>query len=383
MGKYLFIIPRMGSGGAERMIAYLANILSRSGNTIEVHTFVNDECFYPLDASVIQTSANILINRHSNWTRSLSEIAGLPKAMLSIINRIKEISPDIVISFLVEADILTWLCKLTGVQFKHICSERNDPFRRSKIQKWWLKRVYSNCDLLVCQSQRVSDYYSYVTDNRKTVIPNMIDPSLIHKDNSEKEAKIVAVGRLDKQKNFGLLIDAFAEIKSNFPTYHLDIYGEGPERVILQKRIKDLNMEGIVTLKGVCRDVLSQMSNATLFVMTSNYEGFPNALLEAISVGLPVISTDFPTGTAHELVSVENGFIVPLNGKKELIEAFVSILSSKDLQYEMGKSSYDKARGFYSDVVISEWINAIQAVLENKSLKQSSDEHHKKNAYLL
>ncbi|MGI6325369.1 MAG: glycosyltransferase [Saccharofermentanales bacterium] len=365
--KVLFVIPRMGGGGAERVTSLLANALSSKGNQVYIHTMVGGESFYPLSPKIVYSSADAQVNRRNKLTAAFSQMIHLPRSFFSIRRLIKRRCFDIVISFLVAADILVWLCSCSGLRFHHVCSERYEPMIRSPGQLRLLQRIYQKCDLLVCQSKRVAEFYSMVPEKRKTVIPNPVDPTLIPARVAVVHHRVVAVGRLDSQKNFALLIDSIADVKTKLKEVTLDIYGEGPQRMELQEMIDRLGLAHCVTLQGVSSDLLRQIANAALFVMSSDHEGFPNALLEAMAIGLPVISTDFPTGVARELIGAENGVVISVGDRKGLSDAIYSILSDPEQQLTMGKANRQKTEAFYIDRIIDLWIDALEIVLSRET----------------
>ena len=359
----LFVLPRMGGGGAERVTALVANALSKQGNKVTIYTLVGGKSFYPLDAAIAYESVDITVNRKNNLTTYVSEAIALPKSFFSIRELIKNGHFDIVISMLVETDIIVGACKWTGLRFKHVCSERNDPTRRSPKQLKILNLIYKKAALFICQSKMVADFYWDVPKSIKVVIPNPINPETLPDRSNMLTHKIVAIGKLMDQKNFPLLIKSFAKISGEFPDYTLDIYGEGERRPQLESLIHELKMDERIHLKGASKQVQKDISDAELFVMSSDFEGFPNVLLEAIAIGLPVISTDFATGVARELVSEENGIVVPVGDEARMSEAIRRILSEEKMRYDMGRCNREKAKKYYTNEIIQKWDEALTGIV--------------------
>ena len=354
MAKILFVLPRMGGGGAERVVSILANNLSKlKENTVQIHTFVSGESFYPINESVELTDCGIKKVKKGSF-RNLSVLINFPKAFFRTRKLIKQGEYDYVLSFLAEADITLWLCKKTGVKFTHVCSERNDPTKKGKLKGWFLKKTYKSADKFVCQSQTVANYYSFIDENKKVVIPNPLNPKILPQRDNEIKNTIVGVGRLNTQKNFALLINAFSRIEKEFPDYTLEIYGEGGERRVLEDQIEKLGLTAKVVLKGAQKGVLEKIKSAKLFVLSSDFEGFPNALLEGMGIGLPVISTDFFTGTARELIDEKGGLLVPIRDEEKLYLAIKEMLSKNDLE-SFGKHNREKVKDYYEENVIKKW----------------------------
>jgi GalNAc-alpha-(1->4)-GalNAc-alpha-(1->3)-diNAcBac-PP-undecaprenol alpha-1,4-N-acetyl-D-galactosaminyltransferase len=341
----------------------LSNALTEAGYDVTVLTLVEGESFYSLPPKVSYNSIGITLWRSSKLGRLISEAMAFPKCLIAIRQLIKKGEFDIVISFLIETDILIGLCKLTGIRFRHICSERNDPFRRGKLLQGILNQIYKHSSLFVCQSKMVAQFYNMVPRDRRIVIPNAVDPSVIPRRPLQTRKRIVAVGKLMQQKNFQLLINSFSEISHEFDDYVLDIYGEGPLRMELQALINQHNLSKRITLWGARKDVLQQIADADLFVLSSNFEGFPNVLLEAMAIGLPVITTDFQTGVARELVGKENGIIVPVDDKSAMVNALKTLLSDEQKRIWMGMNNREKAREFYIAVIMQEWVNALNSII--------------------
>ena len=360
--KILFVLPRMGGGGAERVTALVANALSKQGNDVTLFTLVGGESFYPLEAGITYKSVDITVNRKNNLTTYASEAVALPKSFFAIRKLIKNGHYDIVISMLVETDIIVGACKWTGLQFMHVCSERNDPTRRSRNQLRILNSIYSKANLFISQSNMVADYYKDIPKNKKVVISNPINPETLPERPKSLTKRVVAVGKLMDQKNFPLLINSFALIVNDFDDYVLDIYGEGERRPQLEKLIRSLKMEDKIRLLGASKQVQHDIADAELFVMSSDYEGFPNVLLEAMAIGIPVISTDFATGVARELVGEENGFIVPVGSVEGMANAIKRMLSEDSLRQQMGINNREKAKNYYTSEIIKKWNEALETI---------------------
>ena len=358
--KSIFVIPRMGGGGAERVLANQANTMTEQGHDITILTIVGGDSFYPLTNKVKYSSANVIVNRKNKITLLFTEVIGLIKSYFYFRSEIKKSKPDFVFSQQRQADIICYLVKKSGVKFNHVCYEINDPFVRPKLTKYILKRIFSESQLLVCQTQTVADFYNTV--KHKIVIPNPINPTVIPIRVKPSEKRIVAVGRLDKQKNFEMLINAFSKVVKSVSDCRLDIYGEGPMRSALQYQIDKMGLKNKVTLCGAKSNVLNYICDATVFAMSSDYEGMPNALLEAMAIGLPVVSTNFKTGVAKELITDENGIVVPVNDDDSFAKALINILLSKTIYESALLSSPEKMKKFHNDIVMKKWIETFKNI---------------------
>jgi glycosyltransferase involved in cell wall biosynthesis len=234
---------------------------------------------------------------------------------------------------------------------------------KGKEIQQFINEIYKRAKLFICQSKMVADYYTSVPDAIKRIIPNPVEPKNLPERRPPVPNRIVAVGRLSLQKNFAMLINSFNNVYKDFPGCKLDIYGEGEIRGQLEKQIDDLGLNDVVTLCGAKTNVQEHIADADLFVMSSDYEGFPNALLEAVAIGLPVISTAFPTGVAYELITDDNGIIVPVNDEGAMTDAIRNMLSDKDRLEAMGKNSHESAKKYYTENIIKMWEDALSNIL--------------------
>lgn len=359
--KVVFIIPSLSSGGAERIVSHISNKLAENNNDVYILTFEGIKPFYKLHNNIKYKTAGLVVKRENRLNTIIKIFFNLFKYMKFVAKEIKDICPDVVIPFLPQADISIFKLILKKRSYKIVCSERNDPQQRNLIMQRILKLIYSNCDLLVCQSKNVSNFYSNIPGDKKVIIENPLNDDIIPEYVDESSCpKIVSVGRLSKQKNHELLIRSFANIyRVGALNCNLYIYGEGPERNNLENLIRNLGLEGRVILCGREKNVLHKIKDASLFVLSSNYEGFPNALLEAVALGLPVISTDFPTGTAERLIDNSNGIIVPVNDEYKMSIAIKKIMLDETLRKKMRGNTLNIRNELNLDRIVSMWMKNI------------------------
>lgn len=355
--KILFIIPTLGTGGAERVATILANHFVKK-HVVEFFVMEKStvEC-YPVDPIIKINEVGIEVRRGNKFRAVVNFCVTLMRQRNVLLMKIKEYKPDIVISFLPKADMLVYtIYRKNG--FRWISSERNDPMSRNKIEGLLLNHIYKKADMIVCQTNKISEFYKSKGIKHTTVIRNPI----ILSDSEKTELGIsfrylITVGRLDRQKNYEMLIQAFSKVKSEMACPEkLLILGAGPEEEKLKRLIKKLDMSSEIMLLGRKNNVFDYLRSAEAFVMSSNYEGLPNALIEAMAVGLPVISTDFFTGAAAELIDESNGFLVPV-GEMEKMKIAISkmITVSQENRLSMGCSSLKKVKEMNVTKIVEEW----------------------------
>ena len=322
--KILFNLGTLRKGGAERVVANLSNYLAENNNDVSIVISVEKQSYYKLNNNVKlygldrkKASNNFLIKNISRLKR-LNHI-------------VRTIKPDIIISFLPEPSYRVLALKLFNRKLKVIVSVRNDPKieYKTKINRIVMKILYPLADGFVFQTKEAKEYFSKNIQQKSVIIPNPIDKKIIQRKvyTGKKEKKIVAVGRLVEQKNHELLINAFNLVKDQIPEYNLIIYGEGSLREKLQEQIERLNLKERVFLPGNVDNIADKIENASLFVLSSNYEGMPNALMEAMALGLICISTDCPCGGPRFLIENNvNGYLINVGKEKELANKIKEII---------------------------------------------------------
>ena len=335
--KILFFVPALNSGGAERVVATIANALSANGDTIEILTLNTEQTFYSINENVKIVGINKIITS-SGIKRMLSIPFVEISRFLKYDKEVNAFNPDIVISFLYTTNVLSILAR-GRLNVPLIISERSDPSHYGRMQQFICKKLYPKSDRIVCQGKIVAHFYE-LCKGKCTIIPNPINQKSVGEYKKEKNHRIITVGRLISAKNHKLRIDAFYQIKDKYPDYTLEIYGEGELKNNLQEQIESLGLRNKVFLMGSKQNVIAELSDAACFVLSSNYEGFPNVLIEAMATGIPVISTDFPSGIARELITNgDNGFLIETENKDQMVEALERILSDKKLQISFSEKN--------------------------------------------
>lgn len=348
--KLTFVTSTLHAGGAERVISLLANSFCQKGYEVEIVCINKHLVFYPIDEKVKVWFAEDEVKSPS-----------ILKKVLWLRNHIKNDRPDVVIAFMLEVYCVT-LASLIGVSVPVISSERIDPhfFGRAKgLLRWLLLRRTTH---LVVQTVRIKDFYSAKLQSRTTIIPNPVTDKVFSLTPTLKQKRIIAVGRLAYQKNYPMMFRAFAKVHHDFPDWQLVVYGNGPQKEEIRGVIERLGMEGHIILAGKSDHVVEEMNKSSLFVMSSDYEGMSNALLEAVCVGLPVISTDV-SGAKDLITEGVNGYIVPVGNEKALTLALSSILSSPEKMDEMGRQSKALAPRFREEQIVGQWEELIKKVV--------------------
>ena len=348
--KLTFVTSTLHAGGSERVMSLLANTFAQKGYEVEIVCINKHLVFYPIDEKVKVWFAEDEVKRFS-----------ILKKMMWLRKHIYSEKPDVLIAFMLEVYCVT-LASLIGVSVPVISSERIDPhfFGRAKgLLRWLLLRRTTH---LVVQTVRIKDFYSAKLQSRTTIIPNPVTDKVFSLTPTLKQKRIIAVGRLAYQKNYPMMFRAFAKVHHDFPDWQLVVYGNGPQKDEIRGVIERLGMEGHIILAGKSDHVVEEMNKSSLFVMSSDYEGMSNALLEAVCVGLPVISTDV-SGARDLITEGVNGYIVPVGNERALTLALSSMLSSPEKMDEMGRQSKALAPRFREEQIVGQWEELIKKVV--------------------
>lgn len=355
--KIVFLTNSLGAGGAERVIVNLANFLSEN-YIVSIYVLVGNKSHYYLKDTIKVVFLN------ENYKKSNFIIDGLIKNLRTL-KKIRllsiENSFDFVISFTVTLNIIALFPVLFG-KAKIIISERSNPniYKPNFIWGFLRKVLYGNCDNLVVQTDGNKLFFSDFVDEKKIItIPNPISNSLIEKriEYNTREKIILTVGRLDYNKNHQLLLHAFARL--NLPDWKIRVVGDGILKQELVELAKELNISDAVDFIGNVKDVENYYNTASIFAFTSLSEGFPNALLEALSFGLPTISSNCDFGPSNLIEHNVNGLLFKNNNLDELINNLQELVNNNDLRLKLSSNAIQKASKFETEKIANQWLQLI------------------------
>lgn len=337
-----------GAGGAERQIIMLSNEMAIRGH--EVHMIVLNEFKSPYK----------ILDKVRVYDLSREEYGkfGIVRRLVAFKKTIKKIKPDITVNYNLQG---AYFSLLVGKRKcgKILYSERGDPYDEEYSGLLGIIRDYTckRMDGLVFQSEGARDYFKISKRQKTIVIHNSVTvPQDLYPIAEERDNRIVSVGRLHPQKNQNLLLEAFEKIASRYPKIRLDFYGDGELHDELQIRIEAMGMVNRVSLHSSRKDIFDCIRKARLFVLSSDYEGMPNALMEAMSLGMPCISTDCRPGGARTLIKDgKNGFIVPVKNVDALADKISYLLDNPDVAESVAKEARHLGETHTNKAIFDVW----------------------------
>lgn len=350
--KILFCLGSIDKGGTQRVVSTLANYFSQE-NDITILTTSNKKSAYELEKNIKRISLD-----GNSKKNTLSRLLFMKKIF-------KTEEFDLILTFQPEPSFRILILKKI-INAPIILSVRNDPKTEYKglKRKIFMRLLYPKADGFVFQTNQAKEYFSKKIQKNSIVIANPInDKYLIEPYLNDRDKSIVTVGRLTPQKNQKLLIDAFEIISKTHGDYELKIYGEGELEKELKEYADRLNLSNKIKFMGVSNTIENDIYKDGIFVLSSDYEGLPNSLMEAMTLGLPCISTDCPCGGPRELiVNNENGILVSINNAVEMAQAIKNIIEDETFAKKIGFEASRIREKYNSKKIVSEWEKYINLI---------------------
>lgn len=342
------VMKKLRYSGAYKMFMWVAKALADRGFEVTVFTYMQN--------LVTELPPNI------KWIQVDLENKGFISHLFAVRKVVRNVKPDCVVSFLLDANILNMLACL-GTKSRSVVCERNDPFKPKYYAMKIAKPLFRLADGAVYQLPKVAQFYSNIKAPT-AVIPNPVlcDSKIQIKPFAEREKAIVTLGRIDIfQKRHDILVRAFAKFSKMHPDYKLMIYGDGPDEKKINDLIANLNIVDNAILGGVAKNPQEVIKNASFFVMTSDFEGIPNALIEAMSIGLPCISTDCrPGGAALLIDNMKNGILVPPHNVDDLAKQMSYLVEHPTEADAMGTDAKKIVNKFAEDKIAQMWCDYLK-----------------------
>jgi len=361
-----FVIYSLQAGGAERVLSIMANHWSGKSQKITVITLDDGSqpSFYDIDYRVQQVSLDVAAASKNGFVGILNNFRRIYKLRRAI----RAAQPDTIISFMTETNVLTLIATI-GVRTPVIVTEHTDPWTAlvpgiwSKLRLW----LYHRASRVVVLNQRAREFFDKSPGIKTMVMPNPVvietekkPDDLNHAVTSEHF--IVAMGRLSPEKCFDLLIRAYSRLAAEYSDWNLVILGEGVERDSLEALRDELGLGDRVKLPGTIRYPHVVLKRADMFVSSSELEGFPMALCEALACGLPVIATEYHSAVRDIVEDGHNGILVPPGDEETLAATMIRLIEDPRERDRLTTNSVEIGLRFSVKVVMERWEQLLEEV---------------------
>lgn len=354
MKTIVLYIGSMQKGGAQRVMSVLAKYLSDQEHRV---IMVNDI------KPVVGKPEYILPDVVQRIYLEEDGKAGIKKNIARVIKlrkTLKKIKPDCILSFEGPPNFRMLFASI-GLKCKKNVSVRNDPYFEygRGIKRIIANGVFLLADKCIFQTEEASHYFLKRIRRRSEILFNPVSDSFYRQVWYGDSNTVVMVGRLEEQKNVGMAIRAIKSVKENVHDIHLKIFGEGTQREFLVQLVKNLELEDNIEFCGLVENVATELAHAKCFILTSNYEGMPNALMEAMTIGVPAISTDCPCGGPKSVMTDESGvcagILVRCEDSLTLAKELSELLVNPELQKSIHFLEKERSKAFSSEIILSKW----------------------------
>lgn len=361
--RLTLVISSLDSGGAERVMSILASHWSSIGHEV---TLVTTDPSVPDFYEVSPRVDRIRLPRKP-VTRGIGRQVERVKSMIRLRSALAALHPDVVVSFMDVTNILTLLAT-TGMKIPVVVSERTEPRAHQLTTLHYALRraMYWRASALVVQTRSVADWARSLIATEKlhvianpVVLPDQVDQAGIP---IPYKPFVLAVGRLQWEKGFDILIEAFSLCSKTLGHWNLVIYGKGSEEPQLKEQARSLGAGSRVYFPGTTDNLAPVYRNASLFVLSSRYEGFPNALVEAMAVGLPVIAANCRSGPGEIISNEVNGLLVDPEDVEQLRNAMERLMNDRETADRLGDQASAVAERFSLPKIGQDWERVFSSV---------------------
>lgn len=351
--KLIFIVNTTAGGGAGKIVRFAAEACS-DGNDVTIIELYEEGKDIDIDGYHLVRLG--CVKRNITWRIDLIQ---------RLRRYIKLQSPIIVCAFISDIAVISRIATL-GLPLTFVSAERGDPYTQSAKWDRLVKWAYNSSDYCIFQLEKARDYYGSTVAAKSYVINNpCIPPDDVEPYYGEREKTVVSVGRFAPEKGYDILIKAFCNVVNKHPEYKLILYGDGPCKNDLQGLVEILGLKSFVSFPGYIRNSEAVIRREGIFVLPSRFEGIPNALIEALSIGIPTISTDCTPGGPDLLTNHgERGMLVPVGDVQSLENAINELIEEPELRKEYSLRGPEILSVFSKDVISERWREVIAAIKE-------------------
>lgn len=346
------LISSLSGGGAENVLVTIANELCHRENDVSIISLEKRPQFYAVDDG---------IQLHKINNTKYNKVKETYCDLMFIRNYLKKSKSDYVISFMSRCNLLVLLANI-GIKKKVIVCDRNNPLKEHSQTVFRLScLIYKLANAVVVQTNKIRDMYPSSLQKKIKVIENPLNSKKLKEQVSgkriERENRVISIGRLEKQKDFETLIEAFYRVRKSLDLeWKLSIFGIGNEKQRLQKLIDEKKANGYIELCGATKKPFEELKKSKIFVLSSFYEGFPNVLCEAMLAGDVCISSDCVSGPKELIENEINGFLFPVQDVDVLAKLLQKVCNNADYYLNScGKNARVSVRRLELDEIVNKW----------------------------
>ena len=391
--KIFIVLHTLSVGGAERHASSIANFLSEHGYIVEIVLLDDNKVAYKLSQnvkvvsfsemtfpdkiSIFKPTASKVLrlkiykrlspSKYRYLERYLYYVSKYTSKLEYYFKKQSGIQKSIVISFMPIPNLSTAIVK-QKLKYTLVLGEFNSPhleFASDAPENQMKREYFLDADGFVFQTEEQKEFYSYLTNVKKVIIPNPIEKIEVEPFSGIRKKEIVNFCRLSKAKNLPLLIKSFTKLNQLYPEYKLSIYGEGALKEYLEKQIIKNKIENVAFIKPFSDKVLELVRESAMFVSSSDREGISNSMIEAMAIGLPVICTDCPAGGARMLIKpYENGILVPEKDSESLFQAMNYMIENPEQAEKMGRNAIAIRDTLEKEKILGQWLEFINSLKE-------------------
>lgn len=353
MKRIILFISSLKKGGSERVMVNIAEYLHEKKYDVILVTQYKSEKEYSILPEIRRVysepdETRLQGGRIKNFCVRYRELRKIWKAY----------KPDVILSFLGKNNLMA-IAAAALLPSKVAVSVRGEPTMEYEgwLMRFLAKFMFRFADGVIFQTDMARAFFPKAVRRKSVILHNPLNRQFLDREVCvEKDNLIVAVGRLDENKNHAMLIHAFSKIADEYPKMRLVIYGEGGLRPKLEALVAEKGLSDRIELPGSVTDVADRICKAKIFALTSNTEGMPNSIIEAMALGVPVVATDCPCGGSAALIEEgENGLLVPVGDAFALADAFRKILEDTEFAKKLSENAYQTTMEFTPDKVNKEW----------------------------
>ncbi|QIN62834.1 alpha-1,4-N-acetyl-D-galactosaminyltransferase [Caballeronia sp. SBC1] len=362
----VLLVSSMGTGGAERVASTLVNAWAKREETVTLVVTYSGRgsCFYPLADNVRLIYLADLTGQNRRGLR------GYVARFVALRAFIRGHRPDVVISFLTNVNV-TAILATRGMHVPVIACEHNDPSadKRSRFWRMACRYVYPHASLVTVLTENVVLPLRRMVPHmsRLAVMPNPLPDELFEQQcvrgPADARKRLISVGRLHEQKQYDVLITAFAALAEAYAQWDLWIWGDGPERAKLAAQIEGAGLKNRVFLPGKTASPWAEMAAADVFVLSSRFEGLPMALMEAMGLGVASIAFDCRSGPRELMRDGSDGLLIPAGDVDAMVRGLRELIANAALRSELGSKAAHSIRERYSvQAVLTHWEELFERV---------------------